>query len=73
MDAGGVTLPDPEILDRPFLAFPLFELAPDLVLPGFNVSIRSVIAGMSHTDMQPLWDYTNRLRQALANEYKVLS
>jgi 2-amino-4-hydroxy-6-hydroxymethyldihydropteridine diphosphokinase len=31
--APGLTLPDPDIRERPFVAFPLLELAPDLVLP----------------------------------------
>src|SRR6516162_3229307 len=30
-----LTLPDPDILARAFIAVPLHEIAPDLILPGF--------------------------------------
>src|SRR5712692_6895027 len=36
-----LTLPDPEIRERPFLAIPLLELAPELVLPDCDVALRS--------------------------------
>lgn len=58
----GMEIPDQEIIRRPFLAVPLFELAPDAVLPGSNRSIREVAAGFGEHGMKPLEDYTNRLR-----------
>ncbi len=42
-----LTLPDPEIRSRPFLAFPLGELSTDLTLPGTDLTIRKVMKGLS--------------------------
>jgi 2-amino-4-hydroxy-6-hydroxymethyldihydropteridine diphosphokinase len=65
LDADGIKLPDPEILERPFLAIPLFELAPDLVLAGHGSHISEVAAGLPQEGMQPLKDYTGSLRKEL--------
>jgi len=47
-------LPDPEILTRPFLAFALYELTPELILPGYNISIKDIIKKMTPNMMKPL-------------------
>ncbi len=65
LDGDEIVLPDPDILRRPFLAHPLFELAPDLVLPGFNVPIREVAATLPKDRMEPLPGYTSLLRNCL--------
>lgn len=65
LDAEGIRLPDPEILERPFLAIPLFELAPDLVLAGYGLHMSKVAASLTLDGMQPLKDYTGSLRQEL--------
>lgn len=61
----GLTLPDPEIQSRPFLSIPLFELAPDLVLPGTTVSVRDLALRPSAVLMEPLDNYTRLLRREL--------
>lgn len=63
MDAEGIRLPDPEILERPFLAIPLFELAPDMVLAGYGLHIGEVAARLSQDGMKPLKDYVRLLRE----------
>ncbi|MEO8331873.1 MAG: 2-amino-4-hydroxy-6-hydroxymethyldihydropteridine diphosphokinase [Gallionella sp.] len=63
LDAQDIELPDPEILERPFLAIPLFELAPDLVLPGYNRRIREIAAKLPQDEMEPLQDYAGLLRE----------
>ena len=63
MDAEDIKLPDPEILERPFLAIPLFELAPDLVLAGYNLRISEIAARLSQDGMRPLMDYAKLLRK----------
>ncbi len=63
LDRGALRLPDPDILARPFLAFPLWELAPDLVLPGVSLPIAQVAAGLSQAGMEPLKEYTAQLRR----------
>ncbi|MDO8811551.1 MAG: 2-amino-4-hydroxy-6-hydroxymethyldihydropteridine diphosphokinase [Gallionella sp.] len=63
MDVEDIRLPDPEILERPFLAIPLFELAPDLVLAGYGLRIGEVAARLPQGGMRPLEDYTSLLRE----------
>ncbi|HMC12783.1 MAG TPA: 2-amino-4-hydroxy-6-hydroxymethyldihydropteridine diphosphokinase [Gallionellaceae bacterium] len=65
MDAEGIKLPAPEILERPFLAIPLFELAPDMVLAGYNQRIVEIASMLSQDRMKPLKDYTRQLREEL--------
>jgi dihydroneopterin aldolase/2-amino-4-hydroxy-6-hydroxymethyldihydropteridine diphosphokinase len=65
IDAEGVKIPDPEILERPFLAVPLLELAPNLVLPGFRLKIRDVVATLPQGGMKPLTDYSRLLQLEL--------
>jgi dihydroneopterin aldolase/2-amino-4-hydroxy-6-hydroxymethyldihydropteridine diphosphokinase len=57
-----LTLPDPDILQRPFLAIALYELAPDLVLPGSATPIADITAAMLRKTMNPLESYTDMLR-----------
>lgn len=56
MDDGDIRLPDPDIFERPFLAIPLAELAPDLVLAG--KCAREIAAGMARDGMEPMRDYS---------------
>lgn len=72
MDAEGVKLPDPEIMERPFLATPLFELAPDMVLAGSNRRIAEIAAQLQQSGMQPLKDYARQLQEMLAQRKQEL-
>ena len=65
MAAPDLVLPDPEIVRRPYLAVPLCELAPDLVLPGSSLRICDVAAQLSQAGMEPLEAYGNLLREEL--------
>ena len=56
-------LPHPDIPNRAFVAIPLSELAPSLVLPGSGVGICEVAARFSAQSMEPLQEYTCRLRK----------
>jgi len=60
-----LTLPDPDITRRPFLAIPVHELAPALVLPGSGVRIAEVARAMTPHHMMPLKSYTLDLRSEL--------
>jgi dihydroneopterin aldolase/2-amino-4-hydroxy-6-hydroxymethyldihydropteridine diphosphokinase len=64
--AGDLTLPDPEILRRPFLAVPLFELAPTLRLPGSGRSIKDVAEGMDRSGMEPVARLTRDVKRSAA-------
>ena len=59
--SGELTLPDPEIRSRPFLAGPLFELAPNLIMPDSKEPVAAIAARMRGSGMKPLVAYTNRL------------
>jgi len=61
----GDSVPDPDIQTRPFIAIPLYEIAPDLVLPDVRVAIREVAEQLATPDMQPLPEYTHSLRNEL--------
>ena len=70
MTTEGLTLPDPDIVKRPFLAIPLLELAPDLQLPGSGLRINEIAAALPQDAMKPLQDYTTRLRRGTLHERK---
>lgn len=56
-------LPSPDISVRAFVAIPLAELAPDLVLPDGERRLAEVAAGFGMRDMMPLAEYTALLRR----------
>ena len=62
-----MALPDPQITQRPFLAISLFELAPELILPGTGQKIKDVAAKFRGEDMVPLTEYTELLRREVLN------
>jgi 2-amino-4-hydroxy-6-hydroxymethyldihydropteridine diphosphokinase len=65
MKTGELVLPDPEIRSRPFLAGPLFELAPNLIMPDSKEPISVIASHMRDSGMTPLIAYTNRLIREL--------
>jgi 2-amino-4-hydroxy-6-hydroxymethyldihydropteridine diphosphokinase len=58
-------LPDPHIASRPYLAIPLYELSPELVLPGSGLYIKELASNLSREDMQALHSYTEDLRKEI--------
>jgi 2-amino-4-hydroxy-6-hydroxymethyldihydropteridine diphosphokinase len=70
MMTADLMIPDPDIVRRPFLAIPLFELAPHLVLPGSGERIETAATALMHSPMKPLQDYTERLRKELLHGRK---
>jgi len=56
-----LVIPDPDILRRPFLALPLLELAPEIVLPGLG-KLADLVRGMSADEMAPLDEFTAELK-----------
>lgn len=70
METEDLTLPDPQILHRPFLAVPLRELAPRLTLPGMNRRMEEVAAGLPQGSMKPLENFTLLLRRDIRHGSK---
>ena len=60
-----LTVPDPDILKRNFLAAGLCELAPTMQLPGWSRGVSSVAAELGTDGLTPLHAYTARLRAAV--------
>ena len=58
-------LPDPDILTRAFIALPLYEIAPTLVLPGVGVPIGKIAERFATERMQPMHEYTRHLQDKL--------
>lgn len=67
LEEDGLTLPDPDIPKRPFLAIPLCELAPDIVLKGYGLKIRDLAKSHTNNTMEPLNEFTESLRRELKN------
>lgn len=60
-----LSLPDPYISRRAFVALPLHELSPELRLPGSRISIAEVAASLPQGEMTPLKQYTEMLRKEI--------
>ncbi len=67
MSSDQLTLPRPDVVERPFVAIPLLELAPDLILPDSRKSLRSVVSSLAPYPMQPLGELTQKLRTEVAD------
>ena len=63
--APGLPLPHPDVTGRRFVALPLLELAPDLVLPGSRLRLASVVDALPPCPMEPLWTFTRALKEVL--------
>lgn len=50
-----LTIPHPGLVDRNFVLYPLFEIAPDLILPQHG-PLAQVLAGVSNSGLQRLPD-----------------
>ncbi|MEI7833270.1 MAG: 2-amino-4-hydroxy-6-hydroxymethyldihydropteridine diphosphokinase [bacterium] len=60
-----LSLPDPNICQRAFLAIPLAELAPALVLPDSGMRITEIAAELAEPPMEAQVEFTATLRKEL--------
>jgi 2-amino-4-hydroxy-6-hydroxymethyldihydropteridine diphosphokinase len=67
LSSEALMLPHPDIRDRAFVAIPLLELAPDLVLPDSGMKLRSIVDSLRPYPMEPIRDLTRRLRTEVAH------
>ena len=58
-------VPDPDIYTRPFIAFPLMELDPDLRLPDTGMCISDVTKMMSNDVLWPDIPFTRKLQRSI--------
>ena len=63
--ASGLPLPHPDLTHRRFVALPLLELAPDLVLPGTGLRLAAMADALPPYPMEPLAGLTRELREVL--------
>lgn len=68
LDRGELILPDPEITSRPFLAVPLGEIAPEVMLPGSGRTLKEIADSMDTRSMKPLIEFTLRLKGRYENQ-----
>ncbi len=58
-------IPDPDICKRSFIAFPLSELNPNLVIPGTNKPLIDILSVLSRDNMTPEIAFTERLKSMM--------
>lgn len=68
MRGPALEIPNPDILTRPFVAIPIYELAPDLALPDTELPLAHIVKRMTCIDMVPLDEFTERLRKEILRE-----
>lgn len=65
IDLPGLRLPDPDILQRPFIAVPLLELSPDVIVPGTDRPLSQCEHACNTAGLEALPEFTLRLRRKL--------
>ena len=67
-------IPDPELLERSFVAIPLAEIAPGYVHPETGQTLRQIAQGflLDKKDMQPRSDVTQALQQLSSHQFKAV-
>lgn len=58
----GLQIPDPDVRKRAFIAVPLLELAPDLVLPDTGEPLAALPCLSERDGLEPLVSFTQELR-----------
>ena len=58
-------IPDKDIYNRAFLSIPLFELAPDLSIPGEMVPIIDIIKGIKSSELKIHDELTKNLKESI--------
>jgi 2-amino-4-hydroxy-6-hydroxymethyldihydropteridine diphosphokinase len=66
--AAGLQLPHPDVVSRRFVALPLLELAPDLILPGSGERLSAVARTLLPWPMIPDRQLTRHLKRAFPDE-----
>lgn len=67
MDEEDLRIPDPDIYSRAFLAWPLYELAPNTILPDSGRKLRCLARSMPKETMAIAEDITRLLKERIAS------
>ena len=62
IDEPDLHIPDSDVRTRPFIAVPLLELAPDLVLPDTQERLSAIVAGLDVGGLEADTETTEQLR-----------
>ncbi len=65
-----IEIPNSDIHTRPFVAIPIYELAPNLTLPDTRLSLAQIVELMDYTGMVPLYEFTDKLRKEVLSEHR---
>ena len=65
MDEPDMVIPDPDIYKRAYLAVPVCELCPQLIIPGGSITVSEIVDRMIYTTMRRLDELTDLLRSEL--------
>lgn len=60
-----ITIPDPDILHRPFIHISLLELDDKIIIPGTDAPLKKLISKELKMDIKPEIEYTNILRRSI--------
>ena len=63
IDEDNLTIPDPDIYKRSFIAFPLSELNPDLIMPDTKKPLIDILSELSKENMKPDIIFTESLEK----------
>jgi len=58
-------IPDPDLQTRPFLAIPLLELSPEVVLPDSGEALATMVGAWEQATMEPALPFTRHLRERI--------
>lgn len=70
IDTPGLSIPDPDIRARPFLAKALLELAPDLILPDSNEPLAKIVDALNARGLTPDEEATSALKKMVGDRGK---
>jgi dihydroneopterin aldolase/2-amino-4-hydroxy-6-hydroxymethyldihydropteridine diphosphokinase len=65
-----LTIPDPDILERNFIAVPLMELDPLITIPGTNISLADQTVAHDTGELERLNNLTNILKERIHYGHK---
>lgn len=61
----GFRIPDPDIYKRSFIAFPLFELDPGLIMPDTKTPLANILKSLSKDNLKPDIPFTESLKSKI--------